>query len=233
VHEHELEAVLREIFLRNGSTGAGYTPTIASGQNALFRHYTRNRDRIEDGALVLVDAACEVCFYTADLTRTWPASGRFSSPQRDLYEAVLHAQTEAIAAIAPGATQDDVHRTAVRALTGAMIALGLLKGDVDDRIGDGSYRRYYPHPTCHWLGLDVHDVGWSGRAGAYRPMEPGMVLTVEPGLYVPPDDERAPAALRGIGVCIEDDVVVGPSGPEVLSDGVPRTVDEVERACRS
>jgi len=231
MHEYQLEALLEAHFLEHGSTGAGYTPIVAAGENATVLHYVRNRDRLEDGDLMLVDAGCEIGYYTADITRTWPVSGRFSEPQRRVYEQVLRAQEEAIDAVRPGNTLTDVHQAAVRALTRGMLELGLLEGELEDRIADESYKRYYMHGTSHWLGLDVHDVGTYGRDGQARPLAPGMVLTVEPGLYIAAGDTQAPSDLRGIGVRIEDDVLVTPDGPEVLTAGVPKTVDEIERVC--
>ena len=223
--------LLEAHFLEHGSTGAGYTPIVAAGENATVLHYVRNGDRLEDGDLMLVDAGCEIGYYTADITRTWPVSGRFSEPQRRVYEQVLRAQEEAIDAVRPGNTLTDVHQAAVRALTRGMLELGLLEGELEDRIADESYKRYYMHGTSHWLGLDVHDVGTYGRDGQARPLAPGMVLTVEPGLYIAAGDTQAPSDLRGIGVRIEDDVLVTPDGPEVLTAGVPKTVDEIERVC--
>ena len=233
MREFQLEGLLEAHFLENGSTGAGYTPIVATGANATVLHYVRNRDVLQDGDLVLVDAGCEIAYYTADITRTWPVSGSFSTPQRQIYEGVLRAQEAAIAAVKPGNTLFDVHQAAVRSLTETMVRLHLLEGDVDDLIADESYKRYYMHGTSHWLGLDVHDVGAYGRNGQVRQLAPGMVLTVEPGLYVALDDERAPEPFRGIGVRIEDDVLVTPEGREVLTDSVPKTVAELESICSS
>ena len=230
-HEYQIEAIIESCFKENGSTGAGYTCIVAAGANATVLHYVRNRDVLAEGDLLLVDAGCEIAYYTADITRTWPISGVFSTPQRRVYEGVLRAQEQAIAAAIPGNTLNDVHDAAVRALTECMVELGLLEGDVDERINDESFKRYYMHGTSHWLGLDVHDVGSYGRNGETRPLEPGMVLTVEPGLYIAKDDEAAPAELRGIGVRIEDDVLVTADGPDVLTAGVPKTVAELEQIC--
>ena len=232
VHEYEIEAVLQHCFLEQGSTGAGYTPIVATGDNATILHYVTNRDVCREGDLLLIDAGCEVDYYTADITRTFPVSGRFTADQRRVYEAVLAAQEASIAACVVGNTFHDVHDTCIRALTSAMVELGLLEGPVEARIEDQSFKRYYMHGTSHWLGLDVHDVGIYTRAPGEplgsRPLAPGMVLTVEPGLYIPASDTDAPEALRGIGVRIEDDIVVTHEGPEVLTAGVPKTVDEIE-----
>ncbi|MEQ1566558.1 MAG: aminopeptidase P N-terminal domain-containing protein [Myxococcota bacterium] len=229
--EYEIEADLVHLWRRAGSTGPGYVPIVASGPNATVLHYHTNRSQLADGDLVLLDAGCEVSWYTADVTRTFPVSGRFSPAQRDVYEWVLRAQLAAIERCRPGGRFGEVHDVTVRVLTEGMIALGLLQGTVEERIADEAYKRYYMHGTSHWLGLDVHDVGWAGRDGATRAFAPGMVLTVEPGLYIDPDDLEAPAHLRGIGVRIEDDVLVTDGAPDVLTDGIPKSVDDVERAC--
>jgi Xaa-Pro aminopeptidase len=231
VREFEIEAELTGLWRRAGSTGPGYTPIVAAGINGTVLHYHTNRDVLRDGELLLLDAGCEVSWYTADVTRTFPISGRFSTPQRDVYEWVLKAQLAAIDVCRPGRRFVEVHETAVRVLTEGMIALGLLDGTVEERIADESYKRYYMHGTSHWLGLDVHDVGWYGRGGATREFAPGMVLTVEPGLYVDPDDEEAPAHLRGIGVRIEDDVLVTGGEPDVLTGAIPKAVADLEAAC--
>jgi Xaa-Pro aminopeptidase len=231
VAEHEVEAAIEGTFRANGADGPGYTSIVAAGDNATILHYVTNDDVIQPGELVLVDAGCEVGRYTSDVTRTWPASGRFSGVQRDVVAAVLEAQELAIAAVKPGAKFLDVHDVAVRRLTQAMIDLGLLAGSVDERIADESYKKYYMHGTSHWLGLDVHDVGAYARNGTNRVLQPGMVLTVEPGLYVAPDDESAPAHLRGIGVRIEDDVLVTATGHDVLTIGCPKALDELEALC--
>jgi Xaa-Pro aminopeptidase len=202
---------------------------VATGAHATTLHYVTNRATLAEGDLLLVDAGCEMSWYTADITRTWPVNGRFSRAQRDVYEVVLDAQLRCIEAVRPGADLGAIHDVAVRRLTEGMVALGLLAGPVDARIADGSYRRFYMHFTSHWLGLDVHDVGSYGRGGVRRPFEPGMVLTVEPGLYIPADATDIDPSLRGIGVRIEDDVVVTEGGCEVLSAGVPKEVDAIER----
>jgi len=227
-HEYEIEALLHHTFRTHGSTGAGYTPIVAGGANATILHYVTNRDPLRAGDLLLIDAGCEVDYYTADITRTFPVDGTFTDPQRAVYEAVLAAQEASIAACRVGHTFQDVHDASVRVLTAAMVELGLLEGEVDALIEDKAYKRYYMHGTSHWLGLDVHDVGPYVADGGSRPLAPGMVLTVEPGLYVAEDDDSAPEALRGIGVRIEDDVVITDGDPEVLTSAVPKGVDEVE-----
>jgi Xaa-Pro aminopeptidase len=230
--EYEIEAEIERVFRHGGATAPGYTTIVGAGDNATILHYVVNDDVVQDGELVLVDAGCEVAGYTADVTRTWPANGRFSGPQRAVYEAVLHAQELAVAACRPGATHLGVHDVAVRALTEAMVDLGLLKGSVDELIEKEAFKRYYMHGTGHWLGCDVHDVGAYARHGSSRVLEPGMVLTVEPGLYIDLDDADAPEALRGIGVRIEDDVLITADGHENLTAACPKKVDDLEDLCR-
>jgi Xaa-Pro aminopeptidase len=236
--EHELEALIDYTFRKRGGSGPGYTSIIGAGENATILHYIENRCAIADGDLVLVDAGCEYDHYTADITRTWPANGTFTPPQRDVYELVLATQQTAIDLVKPGATLDEIHDHCVRTLTEGMISLGLLAGSVDERIADASYRKFYMHGTSHWLGLDVHDVGAYTRDGKARPLAPGMVITVEPGLYVAPlgahlDELEIPMALRGIGVRIEDDVLVTETGHDVLTAACPKQVAAVEAACRT
>jgi len=236
VFEHELEALINYTFRKSGGAGPGYTSIVGAGENATILHYVENRCAIASGDLVLVDAGCEYDHYTADVTRTWPATGTFSPAQRKVYELVLAVQISAIEMVKPGVTIDDIHAHCVRELTAGMIALGLLTGSVDDRVADQSYRRYYMHGTSHWLGLDVHDAGAYTKSGKARPLEPGMVITVEPGLYVAsdaPETHGAPVELRGIGVRIEDDVVVTDTGYDVLTRACPKSVAEIEAACRS
>jgi Xaa-Pro aminopeptidase len=229
-HEYEVQAALEREFRGGGGRGWGYYPIVAAGVNATVLHYNENSDPVRDGDLVLVDAGGEVDLYTADVTRTFPSSGRFSDPQRAAYELVLGAADEAIAKTRPGVTIDELHEGTVRRLTEGMVKLGLLQGEVDNLIKEGAFRRYYMHRTSHWLGLDVHDAGnYRDETGAPRKLEPGMVFTIEPGLYVAPDDEKAPMELRGIGIRIEDDILVTEGGHENLTAAIPRTVAEVEK----
>jgi Xaa-Pro aminopeptidase len=230
--EHELEALINYTFRHRGSPGPGYTTIVGAGENATILHYIENRCAIADGDLVLIDAGCEYDYYTADITRTWPANGKFTPPQRKVYELVLAVQKSAIELVKPGATIDGIHDHCVRALTAGMIELGLLAGTVDERIEDKTYRRFYMHGTSHWLGLDVHDVGAYTRDGKSRPLEPGMVLTIEPGLYIAADAADVPAELRGIGIRIEDDLLVTESGHEVLTAACPKELEAIEAACR-
>ena len=230
--EYELEAVIDYTFRRRGGTGPGYNTIVGAGENATILHYIENTCAIADGDLVLVDAGCEYGYYTADITRTWPASGAFTAAQRQVYDLVLDVQKQAVAAVAPGATLDEIHQRCVRRLTAGMIELGLLEGTVDDRVADLSYKRFYMHGTSHWLGLDVHDVGNYTERGTPRVLEPGMVVTIEPGLYVAHDAAGAPDRLRGLGVRIEDDVLVTAHGHENLTAACPKEVADLERICR-
>lgn len=226
--EYELEASLEHEFRRRGATGPAYGSIVGGGPNATVLHYVTNRDRLREGELVLVDAGCELEGYASDVTRNYPVGGRFQGAARDVYEVVLAAQEAALAVSKPGATLDDVHAAAVRSLTEGLVSLGLLSGSVDDLVESGAHRSWYMHRTSHWLGLDVHDVGAYAHEGRPRALEPGMVFTVEPGLYVAPVDEKADARLRGIGVRIEDDVLVTPDGHENLTAAIPKRIPDVE-----
>jgi Xaa-Pro aminopeptidase len=228
--EYEVEATLAYVFRRSGSARTGYATIVGSGPNATVLHYTTNNRRIEDGDLVLIDAGTEFGYFTGDVTRTWPASGRFSQAQREIYDVVLRAQLEAISSVRPGVTFIEPHDRAVRVLVEGMVAVGLLEGDVDKIIEEGTYKKFYMHRTSHWLGMDVHDAGPYKVADEWRKLEPGMVLTIEPGIYIAEDLEDAPPHYRGIGVRIEDDVLVTQTGNEVLSARVPKLVDDVEAA---
>jgi Xaa-Pro aminopeptidase len=232
VFEHELEAIINFTFRKSGGRGPGYTSIVGAGENATILHYIDNHCAIADGDLVLVDAGCEYDHYTADITRTWPANGRFSPAQREVYDLVLATQKEAVAKAVPGATIEQIQDLCIRRLTEGMIALDLLEGTADARIEDQTYKKYFPHGTSHWLGLDVHDAGSYTLKGKSRPLAPGMVITVEPGLYIPADAASAPERLRGIGVRIEDDVAITADGHEVLTAACPKEVRDVEAACR-
>jgi Xaa-Pro aminopeptidase len=239
MYEYELEAVLRFVFRKNGSPRMGYPPIVASGANATVLHYTTNNRRITENDLVLIDAGTEYGYFTGDVTRTLPAGGSFTEEQAAIYQIVLDAQIEAIKAVRPGATFIEPHDRAVRVLTEGLVRLGLLQGDVDELIEDGDkftnqedaprgYKKFYMHRTSHWLGMDVHDAGPYKVADEWRRLEPGMVLTVEPGLYIAEDLEGVDARYLGIGVRIEDDVLVTEGGNEVLSTIVPKTIEEIE-----
>ncbi|HWP94685.1 MAG TPA: Xaa-Pro aminopeptidase [Gammaproteobacteria bacterium] len=227
LHEYELEAEILYEFRRHGATTA-YNCIVGGGANACVLHYTANSAVLRDGDLVLIDAGCEYQGYAADITRTFPVNGRFSPEQRAVYELVFEAQRAALAKARPGNHWNDVHEAAVRVLTAGMVKLGLLKGSVPKLMKDGAYKRFYMHRTGHWLGMDVHDVGDYRVGDAWRLLEPGMVLTVEPGLYIPPGSTGVPKRWWGIGVRIEDDVLVTKHEPEVLTEGLVKEPDEVE-----
>jgi Xaa-Pro aminopeptidase len=227
-YEYELEAVIDYTFRRRGATGPAYTTIIGGGPNACILHYVSNDQKLDDGRLVLIDAGCELEGYASDVTRTYPVGGRFEGPARAVYEAVLDAQRAALAMVRPGATLKQVHDASVRRLTENLVELGLLAGGADGLIESEAYKSYYMHQTSHWLGLDVHDVGAYTIDGRPRPLEPGIVFTVEPGLYVAPDDEKAEPRFRGIGVRIEDDVLVTHDGCEVLTAAIPKDPEDVE-----
>ena len=224
--EYQLEAEINYEFGRRGA-GWAYTAIVGGGDNGCILHYTENNQRLEDGDLVLIDAGAEYQSYAADITRTFPVNGRFTPPQKEIYELVLEAQLAAISKIKPGNHWNDPHNAAVRTLTKGMVELGLLKGKPSQLIKDGKYRQYFMHRTGHWLGMDVHDVGDYKVDGQWRLLEPGMVMTVEPGLYIA-EGSRGVKRWWNIGVRIEDDVAVTKGGHEVLTDGVPKTVAEIE-----
>jgi Xaa-Pro aminopeptidase len=228
--EYELEAALLHVFRRRGSSGPAYSPIVGGGSNATVLHYVRNDQKLAEGELVLIDAGCEVSGYASDVTRTYPVGGRFSGPGRELYEVVLAAQSAALERCRPGATLPEIHAAAVRVLVEGLVALRLLDGNVDELIAREAYRTYYMHGTSHWLGLDVHDVGSYRVDGEPRRLEPNMVFTVEPGLYVSKDDEQADPRFRGIGIRVEDDVVITADGHENLTAAIPRAPDELEAA---
>jgi Xaa-Pro aminopeptidase len=227
-YEYELEAVLDYTFRRRGARGPAYSSIVGGGANACVLHYIRNDQKLENGTLLLIDAGCELEGYASDVTRTYPVGGRFEGPARAVYDAVLDAQAASIAAVRPGATLKDVHDTSVRRLTENLIELGVVSGDLDTAIQSEAFKPYYMHQTSHWLGLDVHDVGAYTVEGRPRPLEPGMVLTVEPGLYIAPDADAAELRYRGTGVRIEDDVVVTADGCEVLTEAIPKQPEDVE-----
>ncbi|QSI76235.1 aminopeptidase P N-terminal domain-containing protein [Niveibacterium microcysteis] len=229
--EYQVEAELMHEFISQGARSAAYTPIVAGGSNACTLHYVDNRKQLADGELLLIDAGCEVDGYAADITRTFPVSGRFSGPQRALYELVLAAQLAAIDKARAGQAYNAYHDAAVRVLTQGLVDLGLLDGDVDGLIEKKAYDRFYMHSTGHWLGLDVHDVGRYKIDGGWRPLAPNQVLTVEPGLYIRPAED-IPEAYWHIGIRIEDDVLVTDGEPEVLSHHAPKTVADIEALMR-
>jgi Xaa-Pro aminopeptidase len=225
--EYQLAAAIHYEFECDGMTWA-YPSIVGAGANACVLHYIENSARLKDGDLVLIDAGAEYRGYAGDITRTFPANGRFSRPQRALYDIVLAANTAAIAACRPGAPANAPHQAARAVLVDGLIELGLLAGSREEAIESESYRDYFMHGTSHWLGMDVHDVGAYKIDGDWRALEPGMALTIEPGLYVRPDDEAAPMAYRGIGIRVEDDVVITDEGYEVLTGDVPKAPEAIE-----
>lgn len=227
--EYELEAEYLHEFAVNGAQAAAYNSIVGAGKNACILHYVENRDAIRDGDLVLIDAGCELNCYAADITRTFPANGRFSKEQRALYEVVLDAQLAAIKTIKPGNHWNQAHDKTVEVITRGLIDLGILKGKLSTLIEKEAYKPFYMHRAGHWLGMDVHDVGDYKVHDEWRVLEPGMVLTVEPGIYVAADNKEVAAKWRGIGIRIEDDVVVTADGCEVLTGDVVKTVADIER----
>lgn len=231
--EYEVEAALSQVFRSKGAPRHSFLPIVGSGPNATVLHYVRNDRLIEDGDLVLVDAGAEYGLYSGDVSRTFPANGRFTSAQRRIYEIVLGAQMAAIEATRPGATIDGIHKQVCEHIVDGLMQCELLTGDRAEILEKQSYKRFYPHRTSHWLGMDVHDVGrYYLKPHESRPLEPGMIITIEPGIYIPPTGDCPRDEFRGIGVRIEDDVLVTANGYEVLTSGVPKTVEEVEAACR-
>lgn len=229
--EYALEAELNYIFGQQGCVPS-YNSIVGGGANACILHYVENDQALRDGDLVLIDAACEYQSYAADITRTFPVSGQFSAEQRALYEVVLQSQLAAIDATRVGNHYKYPHEVAVNILTEGLLDLGLLKGELKELVETEAYRQFYMHGTGHWLGMDVHDVGSYKVNGTWRPYQPGMVVTVEPGLYIAPDDDSVDAKWRGIGIRIEDDVVVTEDGPLILTAGVVKSIDDIEHLMR-
>ncbi len=235
-YEYEVQAEIEHTFRLKGSMGPAYPSIVASGHNACILHYTENTRQMQDGELLLIDAGCAYDYYNSDITRTFPVGGQFSPEQKALYEIVLTAQLEAIAQVAPNQPYSQFHDTAVRVLVEGLLDLGLLQGDSEEIIKEEKYKPFYMHRTGHWLGLDVHDVGVYQHGETPHPLEPGQVVTVEPGLYIAPDIKAAEGQpevderWRGIGIRIEDDVLVTAAGHEVLTAGVPKSVEEMERS---
>lgn len=226
--EHELEARIDHVFRTSGGNGPGYTSIVGGGANATILHYHDNCDPLPDGGLVCVDAGCEYGFYTADVTRTWPVSGSFNADQRALYQVVLDCQKACVEKSRAGTRWRELNDLCHRMLTEGMVRLGLLTGEVDALIAEKKYKKYYPHGLGHWLGMDVHDVGTYTRDNDSRALAPGNVITIEPGIYIRPDDLEAPEGLRGLGVRIEDDVLITDGDPEVLTAAIPKEIAEIE-----
>ena len=226
--EYEIEAEIIHECISRGAREQAYPPIVGTGGNSCVLHYMENDDQLVEGDLLLIDAGCELNYYASDITRTIPVNGRFSKPQRQLYELVLAAQYAAIDAVKPGNNWNAPHEAAVLAITEGLVELGILKGDVDKLIEAGDYKRFYMHRTGHWLGMDVHDVGDYKIDGEWRLLEAGMTLTIEPGLYIPANSKKVAKKWWNIGIRIEDDLLVTKEGHEVLSRGAPKTVAEIE-----
>lgn len=226
--EYQLEAEFSYHFQRHGARSEAYPSIVGGGANGCILHYVENNSPLQDGDLVLIDAGAEYDHYAADITRTFPVNGVFSEPQKQLYEWVLKAQLAAIKAVKPGNHWNHPHEAAVKVLTRGLLKLGLLEGKLDTLIQEEAYRRFYMHRTGHWLGMDVHDVGDYKVGDAWRLLEPGMVLTIEPGLYVAKDDDSVDKQWRGIGIRIEDDVLVTARGSQVLTKNVPKKIADIE-----
>jgi Xaa-Pro aminopeptidase len=228
VMEYQLEAEILHEFQMSGARFPAYNTIVGGGKNGCILHYIENSAPLKNGDLVLIDAGCELDYYAADITRTFPVNGKFSPEQKALYEICLQAQIEAIAECKPGKHWNDPHEATVRVITEGLVKIGLLEGDVSELIKSEAYKEFYMHRAGHWLGMDVHDVGDYKVGGEWRVLEPGMVMTVEPGIYVAPDNERVAKKWRGIGIRIEDDVAITKDGNEVLTKDVPKTVAEIE-----
>lgn len=228
LHEYHLEAELDYEFRKGGAKMPAYGSIVATGKNACILHYRENDAVLKDGELVLIDAGCEIDCYASDITRTFPVNGRFSTEQKAIYELVLRANEEAFNHIGPGKHWNEAHEATVRVITAGLVELGLLQGAVDELISAEAYKPFYMHRAGHWLGMDVHDVGDYKVGGEWRVLEPGMAMTVEPGIYIAADNQDVAKKWRGIGVRIEDDVVVTKTGCEILTGGVPKSVEEIE-----
>ncbi len=231
--EYELEAALLHVFRKRGGSGPAYNPIVGTGENATVLHYVENKDALKPGELVLIDAGVELYGYASDVTRSYPVGGKFEGAARDVYQAVLDSQAAVFAMIAPGVTLPQMHQAALRPLVAGLVELGALAGDVDELIQTEAYKPFYMHTTGHLLGLDVHDVGSYFVDGKPRALEAGMCFTVEPGLYFSATEPKTPAHLRGIGVRIEDDVVLSASGYENLTSSIPKEIADVEAWMRS
>ena len=228
MYEYQIEAEILHEFMHHGLKSAAYPSIVAGGVNACVLHYTANAHQLKDGDLLLIDAGVELENYASDITRTFPVNGRFSEPQRLLYELVLDAQAAAIEKVKPDNHWNEPHEAAVNVLTKGLVKLGLLKGRVPKLIKDEAYKPFYMHRTGHWLGMDVHDVGDYKIDGQWRVLEPGMALTVEPGLYIPKNCRTVASQWRGIGIRIEDDLLVTKTGNKILSSAIPKSVSEIE-----
>ncbi|MFQ3346110.1 MAG: Xaa-Pro aminopeptidase [Porticoccaceae bacterium] len=228
LYEYHLQAEIEHEFMISGAPAPAYSSIVGGGKNGCILHYIENRNKLKDGDLVLIDAGCEYQDYAADITRTFPVNGKFSDAQAAIYDVVLRAQEEAIKVIAPGIAYNKANEATIRVITQGLVDLGILKGDVDELIAEEAHREFYMHGAGHWLGMDVHDVGDYKIENKWRVYEPGMVVTIEPGIYISPDNTNVDEKWRGIAVRIEDDVVVTKEGNEIMSAGVPKARDQIE-----
>ncbi|NOQ30872.1 MAG: M24 family metallopeptidase [Helicobacteraceae bacterium] len=234
LHEYQLQADIEHTFKSNGAYSDAYTSIVAGGNSANTLHYITNANKLCDGELVLIDAGCEYKMYASDITRTFPVNGKFSSAQSELYELVLHTQEEVIKAIKPNVTKVILQDLSVKLLTKGMIALGILKGDLEELIKKDKYKKYYPHGIGHWMGIDVHDpCPYKDKKNRDIVFKEGMVLTIEPALYVEKNDKKVPLKYRGIGIRIEDNILVTKKGYENLSESIVKSVEDVEQMCRA
>ena len=227
MYEYQLEGEIHHEFSRHGSRYPAYGTIVGGGDNACILHYTENESELRDGDLVLIDAGCELYGYAGDITRTFPVNGRFSPAQREIYDIVLDSLQTALSLFRPGISIREVNDQVVRVMVTGLVKLGVMQGDIDTLIAENAHRQFYMHGLGHWMGLDVHDVGDYGSPARERLLEPGMVLTVEPGLYIAPDAE-VPARYRGIGIRVEDDILITEQGHENLTDSVVKTADDIE-----
>ena len=232
MQEYQLEALIEQIFRRRGAAGPAYTSIVGAGPNATVLHYINNDGELRDGDLLLVDAGAEYKGYASDITRTFPINGRYTSPQRDIYDLVLKAQMACVEMVRPGTTHDQLKQHSIEVLTEGMVELGLLEGKPEELIKEKKYEKFYMHGLGHMLGIDVHDVGRYYFGQESRALEPGVVMTVEPGIYVAPDTKDVPEKYLGIGVRIEDDVLCTQNGPRVLTNKVPKHAEEIEQLMR-
>ena len=228
MQEYQIEALLEQIFRRRGAAGPAYTSIVGAGSNATVLHYINNDGELRDGDLVLIDAGAEYKGYASDITRTFPINGRYTQAQREIYDLVLKAQMECVEMVRPGVTHDELKQHSIEVLTEGMLELGLLKGKTEEIIKEKKYEQFYMHGLGHMLGIDVHDVGRYYFGQESRALEPGVVMTVEPGLYIAPDTKDVPEKYLGIGVRIEDDVLCTNNGPRVLTNKVPKHAEEIE-----
>jgi len=228
IQEYELEALIERIFRERGAAGPAYTSIVGAGANATVLHYINNDGQLRDGELLLIDAGAEYQGYASDITRTFPINGRYTKPQRDIYDLVLKAQMACVAMVRPGTTHDQLKQHSIEILTEGMVELGLLQGKPDELIKEKKYEKFYMHGLGHMLGIDVHDVGRYYFGQESRALEPGVVMTVEPGIYIAPGTKDVPEEYLGIGVRIEDDVVCTTNGPRVLTSKVPKAAEEIE-----